>query len=377
MDETLAGRWPIVPVRVLPMGCPSDGKPRPVESPDGSPPSQCTQTLIANITCHATGKAPSMPHHGKMGAWRPAPRPHVPARCTRDPMAEGDGESTIDLELLTLALEQAGDSVEILDSELKIRWVNEAFERLHGRRRSEVIGLSPSSLALGSKRFAARHAEAERAIAEGRRWIGEIVAARPDGSEVMVEMTVSPVREPSGRNRGCVAVKRDLTPVRALAFEQHRHGQELETILNSVPVGVVVHHEGVLRYVNRHVANMLGVPADELLGRSIHEFVHPDDQEGVQERFALTARGGGVPNPTELRVSCRQGKVIPVRVHPVGQLAFRGEDCLCACLEDLGPERKRRESSILEDRMQTIGQIAAGVAHEINNPLTWMIDALD
>lgn len=288
-----------------------------------------------------------------------------------------DGDASIDFELLILALEQAHDSVEIVDAEMKIIWVNDAFERLHGRRREDVVGRSPGALGLGSTRFAAQHREAERAVREGRTWTGEVAALRPDGSEVMVEMTVSPVREGSGRIRGCVAIKRDLTEVRALMSEQLRHSRELAAILDHVPVGVVVHGDGVLRYVNQRVADMFGAPAGELLGQSMFSRIHPEDRAGVRERTRRTERDGTIPGPNEIRVLRADGSPLAVRVHPAGTLAFHGEKCLCACLEDLGPERSRRESSILEDRMQTIGQIAAGVAHEINNPLTWMIDALE
>lgn len=289
-------------------------------------------------------------------------------------MSPSDGDSTIDHELLIMALEQAGDSVEILDSRMRIMWVNDAFERLHGRTRAEVLGRQPGAVPLGSERFAARHAEAGRALEEGRTWTGEVAAVRPDGSEVMVEMTVSPVREASGRSRGCVAIKRDLS---AVMGEQLRHARELEEILDHVPVGVVVHFDGVLRYVNQHAAHMLRVPTSTLVGQSMFSRIHPDDQPGVRERTERTRRDGVIPPPSEIRVLRDDGSILSARVHPAGTLAYRGEDCLCACLEDLAPERRRRESSILEDRMQTIGQIAAGVAHEINNPLTWMIDALD
>lgn len=289
-------------------------------------------------------------------------------------MPPADGDSALDFELIILALEQAGDSVEILDPQMRILWVNDAFERLHGRARAEVVGRQPSSLPLGSDLFASRHAEAGRAIVEGRTWTGEVAVVRPDGSEIMVEMTVSPVREASGRSRGCVAIKRDLT---AVMGEQLRHSRELEAILDHVPVGVVVHFEGVLRYVNQHAADMLRTPASVLVGQSMFSRIHPDDQGGVRERTGRTLRHGVIPRPSEIRVLRDDGTILAVRVHPAGTLAYRGEDCLCACLEDLAPERRRRESSILEDRMQTIGQIAAGVAHEINNPLTWMIDALE
>jgi len=289
----------------------------------------------------------------------------------------GDDLLAIDRELLALALEQAGDSVEVLDPDLRIRWVNAAFERLHGRRREDVVGRSPAALGLGSSRYASHHAEAQRAVDEGRSWTGEIVAVRPDGAETIVQMTVSPLRDGQGQSRGCVAIKRDQTAVHAVMNEQRRQSRELEVILDNVPVGVVVHGSGVLRYVNQRTSELLGVAREELVGQSIFRWLVTDDGEVVRKRMAASQRTGTIPEPTEVQVRRGDDTELPVRIYPAGAIAFRGELCLCACLQDLRPERKSREASILEDRMQTIGQIAAGVAHEINNPLSWMIDALD
>ncbi|MCA9617999.1 MAG: PAS domain S-box protein [Myxococcales bacterium] len=269
------------------------------------------------------------------------------------------------------ALEQASDSIELLDEEIRIVWVNRAFERLHGRLRASVIGRTPAALQLGNLDDAPVFRQAEAAILRGEVWRGEARYGPPGAAFTPVELIASPLHDRRGRFRGYLAIKRDLS-------QREQRDRELVGLLEALPVGVAVHQHGALRYVNRTMLDIMGEASEgAALGRSMFEWLHPADHQLVRERMAVTDDSGRLPVPTDMRVRQASGAERWVRISPMGVVPFRGEPCFCVSVLDLTQERREREATASLERLRTIGGVAAGVAHEINNPLTWLLGALD
>ncbi|HEY3548354.1 MAG TPA: PAS domain S-box protein [Propionicimonas sp.] len=129
---------------------------------------------------------------------------------------------------LVAAVEQTSDSVIIADIAGTIEYVNPAFERVSGFRREEVVGRNPRILKSGSQSEGIYRAM-WRSLAQGQTWTGPLVNRRKDGSLFEEEATISPIRGADGAVSGYVAVKRDVTAIRAaesrLAAEVRERGQ--------------------------------------------------------------------------------------------------------------------------------------------------------
>ena len=95
-----------------------------------------------------------------------------------------------------------------------IEYVNPAFERASGYRRDEAIGQNPRILKSGRQSTAFYRAMFRR-LARGQTWTGTLVNRRKDGSLYEEEATISPIRDDDGAITGYVAVKRDVTALRA------------------------------------------------------------------------------------------------------------------------------------------------------------------
>ncbi|MBN2448931.1 MAG: PAS domain S-box protein, partial [Lentisphaeria bacterium] len=111
------------------------------------------------------------------------------------------------LSMLTRALEQAHELVMIGDASGRIQYVNEAFERMTGYAREEVIGYTPDQIVpdWGRAGFFRR---VQSRIRHGRVWRGRYVSTRKDGTLFELEATVSPVLSPGGQLEGYVAQQR-------------------------------------------------------------------------------------------------------------------------------------------------------------------------
>ncbi|MBI5256556.1 MAG: PAS domain S-box protein [Burkholderiales bacterium] len=134
------------------------------------------------------------------------------------------------LRKLSLAVEQNPNGIVIMDTEGRIEYVNEAFERISGWRRSEVLGRNPrleaaqqvnpefhaAMMALGDKR-------------EG--WSGEHIEYRKNGEPYHEYLSVLPLREPDGSVTHFVAIEEDITERKRIEAELARHREHLEEVV--------------------------------------------------------------------------------------------------------------------------------------------------
>ncbi len=129
--------------------------------------------------------------------------------------------------------------------------------------------------------------------------------------------------------------------------------------------------QGRYTAVNPVFAKMLGYSERELLGTEWAARVHPDDREAaVAMRHALPAGG---KTEIEGRAFRRDGSVVVVRVLVV-RASGPGADGHHVFMRDITEQKEMQERLLLADRMKTsMGTLAAGVAHEINNPLSFVI----
>jgi|GEM_PF-2961233 len=113
-----------------------------------------------------------------------------------------------ELQRLTRALEQAGELIVIGDASGAVRYVNQAFERLTGYVREEIIG-HPLSGAVGAPQERDLLHRIRVALRGGEIWRGRYVTRRKDGTPLELDCTVSPVFSPERHYDGYVAVQRD------------------------------------------------------------------------------------------------------------------------------------------------------------------------
>jgi len=156
----------------------------------------------------------------------------------------------------------------------------------------------------------------------------------------------------------------------------HRSEQNFRRLIDTAPEGIFVHRNSRFVYANPTILKALGYDdASQLLGQPIWTIAHPDDIELVRKRVADTVAGELAPL-REMRYMRRDGTWYDAESVGI-PVEFDGEKAVVVMSRDV-TERKRAQMQLLQnDRMVLAGTLAAGMGHEINNPLTYVMGNLD
>ncbi len=165
-----------------------------------------------------------------------------------------------------------------------------------------------------------------------------------------------------------------------LAEEAVRQSEEkLGTIIKSIPQGIMVTGlEGTISQVNASTLTLFGLTSEEeIIGKNALDFALVSERERILEDITK-AREENRQISFEYSALRKDGTTFSAMMSIAMIHDTEGVDAgIIGVVEDVSERQKMQEQLIVTDRLASVGELAAGIAHELNNPLTGVVGFSD
>ena len=275
--------------------------------------------------------------------------------------------------LLGDVLEAAPDAVVVSDENGRIVYVNRHAVELFARAREELLELSIEDLLPERHRAAHVAHRAGYAAAPTTREMAatlELRALRGDGTEIPVEIALAPLRTAQGLL--VTSAVRDARPRRA--FEDKL--THLAAIIDAAEDAICsIAPDGQILTWNPGAERLFGYARDEMIGHHVSRLV-PDGSADLSLIRDRVLRGERLPRYEAVRRR-KNGSIVEVSVAVDPIFNAAGEHVASVAIaRDITAENATRRRLEQSERLAALGTIAAGMGHEINNPLAVIVSSV-
>lgn len=210
---------------------------------------------------------------------------------------------------------------------------------------------------------------------EGR----EITLLRKDGSFIICLNTAAAVRDASGTVVRYQGALMDVTERHKMERQLHKEQEFARRLIDSFPdLILVVDTNRHFEYVSPRCMEILGYETDEMLSMELGARTHPEDLPNLLAAYGDIITGQQVFPSIEMRVRHKKGEWRRFRFNlsPLCDEAGKIEGVVMSG-RDITDLKRLEEQLIQAEKLAAMGQMLAGVAHELNNPLTAILGATE
>jgi PAS domain S-box-containing protein len=281
-----------------------------------------------------------------------------------------------------ILMDEMSEGVATLGEAGLISYCNQSFANMMGKPPERIVGTSIVKIvpAQARDRVSALLQAGLVAVSKSEFELerkGKPITVQLSVSKVLMDVAsatlcviASDLTEEKQRERAVTAERtaRDA----ALRVSEERYRRIVETAVEGI---WLVDAEGRTTFANGALCEMLGRDPDELRGRPIFDFMD-DESANAARRFLSRRRrysemrefGFRAKSGRELWALLSMSPIENEKGEPSGAVVM---------VSDVSERRKLQAQLLLADRMSSLGTLSAGVAHEINNPLAYVIASLD
>ena len=268
---------------------------------------------------------------------------------------------------LSCAVEQSPASIVITDRAGNIEYVNPRFTEVTGYSFREVRGKNPRFLKSGEMP-PEDYRQLWETITAGREWRGEFHNRKKGGELFWESVSISPIFDAAGHITHFLATKEDITERKRTANHLTETLDFNQKIISAASVGIVVFKaSGRCVLANEAAARIINATVPQMLAQDFRQ-LESWRVSGLLQ-IAEETLAGGKPRPCEPHFITTFGKEVWLVCH-FTPFVLGNEPHLLLLFIDVTEKKKLEAQFLRSQRMESIGTLAGGIAHDLNNILT-------
>jgi PAS domain S-box-containing protein len=283
-------------------------------------------------------------------------------------------------ERIRLMIEGVSDyAIFMLDENGHVASWNRGAERIKGYQSNEIIGkhfslFYPSEDVQNGKPEKLLKTAALTGQVSDEGW-----RVRKDGTRFLANVVITAVRDHDGILRGFSKITRDVTERYEIEKKLHHEQQFVKSLVECFPdLIVVLNKKGEFEFVSDRIKDILGVTPAEYIGQPVGKRIEPEDRAKLSTMFRAALSGQKDIEQIEIHARHINGTIKTVRV--TANALYDGKGNIVGMVSsgrDVTESKQLEQQLADKEKFASMGQMMAGAAHELNNPLTAILGVSD
>jgi len=258
------------------------------------------------------------------------------------------------------------DAVYIFGPDKRLSKINRAGESLEQAKRSFLAGRRCCDMLWGLEDTGCM---VDRAMANGTAVEVELTPENKAQKPLLVRVIPGNKAQPDAPATNCIVIARDISELRGVEEEAGKQRAFLASLADLAPDEIyTVDTDRRFTWMNQRAEEDSGFTRSVLLGQEFSVILTPESREEAADAVACTL--GGEEKQFELRTICTDGRVRCMDAHTSPLWRDGNITGVMVFMSDITEKKLAQERAARSDKLRALGELAAGVAHNLNNSLT-------
>ena len=249
------------------------------------------------------------------------------------------------------------EDILVIDRDYRITDVNNTLLVTVGREYEEVIGSRCYEVSHGYNEPCEKKGEdcmLREVFETGKPGNSRHQHIRADGSQVWVDILLSPLKDENGNVVHVIEAIRDVTDLMEMEDVLRESEENFRALAENAHDGILIAAgtEGMNLYANRRAAEITGYSVTELLEIGLHELVAPEEVKKVADRYKRRLAGKNVPSQYETKIVRKSKEIFPAELSSA-RSTWKGEPASIILIRDI-TDRKRAEEAVRKSEIELI-----------------------